>query len=158
MQEPLRGNRGVLEEGEVRIGLLLVHGVLDRHPEEALRGEGRGARLPVLRQPRQDHPTDQAEVEEMVKVSLELTSSLYGALYASVFAAAGYLKSRRREEFSPTKFLESVLLGALIGAMAGGMGLDIRDLGIEDLLLVGGATTLTRDLLRAALRSSGGGR
>ncbi len=89
---------------------------------------------------------------------MELTSSLYGALYASVFAAAGYLKSRRREEFSPTKFLGSVLLGALIGAIAGGMGIDLRDLGIEDLLLVGGATTLTRDLLRAALRSSGGGR
>jgi hypothetical protein len=112
----------------------------------------------VLRQPRQDHPAHQAEVEEMVTVSLELTSSLYGALYASVFAGAGYLKSRRREEFSPTKFLGSVLLGALIGAIAGGMGIDLRDLGIEDLLLVGGATTLTRDLLRAALRSSGGER
>ncbi len=94
----------------------------------------------------------------MVTVSLELASSLYGALYASVFAGAGYLKSRRREEFSLTKFLQSVLLGALIGAVAGGMGLDVRDLGVEDLLLVGGATTLTRDLLRAVLQSLGGER
>jgi hypothetical protein len=38
------------------------------------------------------------------------------------------------------------------------MGLDLRDLGIEDLLLVGGATTLTRDLLRAFLQSLGGER
>jgi len=94
----------------------------------------------------------------MVTVSLELSSSLYGALYASVFAGAGYLKSRRREVFSLTKFLQSVLIGALIGAIAGGMGLDLRDLGIEDLLLVGGATTLTRDLLRAFLQSLGGER
>jgi len=73
----------------------------------------------------------------MVTVSLELSSALYGALYASVFAGAGYLKSRRREGFAPAKFLRTVLLGALIGAIAGGMGLDLRDLGIEDLLLVG---------------------
>jgi hypothetical protein len=112
----------------------------------------------LLRKPRQDDPAHETEVEEMVTVSLELSSALYGALYASVFAGAGYLKSRRREDFSPAKFLRTVLLGALIGAIAGGMGLDLRDIGIEDLLLVGGATTLTRDLLRAFLQSLGGER
>ncbi len=94
----------------------------------------------------------------MVEVSLGLYSSLYGAIYASVFAGAGYLKSMKKEDFSLGKFLHSVLLGALIGAMAGGMGFDLRDLGVEDLLLVGGATTLTRDLLRALLQNLGGGR
>ncbi|MDJ0274264.1 MAG: hypothetical protein QXO17_03085 [Nitrososphaerota archaeon] len=94
----------------------------------------------------------------MVTVSLELASSLYGALYASVFAGAGYLKSRKREEFSLRKFLETVLLGALIGAMAGGAGLDVKDMDLLDLFAVGGASTLTRDLLKSVLASAGGRR
>lgn len=109
----------------------------------------------MLRQQGKDDSQDQAGVEEVVSVSLELTSSLYGALYASVFAGAGYLKSRRREEFSLTRFLQTVLIGALIGAVAGGAGLDVRDLDLLDLLTVGGATTLTRDLLKSLLAGGG---
>ncbi|MEN3047943.1 MAG: hypothetical protein ABDH63_04080 [Candidatus Caldarchaeales archaeon] len=90
------------------------------------------------------------------EVQLGLSSALLGALYGAVFAGAGYLKSRRREEFSPRKFLRTVALGALVGLISAHLGLELDDLRLEQMLLTGGTVTLLNDLLGALVASRRG--
>ncbi|MCS7127347.1 MAG: hypothetical protein NZ953_03005 [Thaumarchaeota archaeon] len=90
------------------------------------------------------------------EVQLSLSSALFGALYGAVFAGAGYLKSRRREEFSPEKFLRTVALGALVGLTSAHLGLELDDVRLDQMLLTGGTVTLLNDLLSAMLASRRG--
>ncbi|MCS7117242.1 MAG: hypothetical protein NZ957_00425 [Thaumarchaeota archaeon] len=83
------------------------------------------------------------------EVELNLSAALLGALYGAVFAGAGYLKSRKFEDFSLRKFLKTVAIGALVGLVAPRLGLELNDLRLDELMLTGGLVTLLNDLLGA---------
>ena len=88
-----------------------------------------------------------------------LHNALIGALGGASFALSGYLKSekgrfKKIEEFDSTKFLKTMMLGAIIGAVSGGTGLEYQTT-VDYLVsmgIYGGLTGIIENIAKAISR------
>ncbi|MEM4306642.1 MAG: hypothetical protein QXD61_11810 [Candidatus Caldarchaeum sp.] len=91
-------------------------------------------------------------------LEIELSFLLYGAFVGLVYAGLGYLKNRGREEFAALKFGRTVALGAVVGAAATALGVDVSILDFESLTTVAGFIYILQTLLQAFLARKEGGK
>ena len=75
---------------------------------------------------------------------------LIGIISGIIIAASGYLKSRTYEEFDVEKFMQTVMVGAIVGFIMGALGWEFQK--AEQFALDMGLIQLVENLKKAAIR------
>ena len=74
-------------------------------------------------------------------------------LAAIIFAASGYLKSVGTENFEPTKFTATVLVGIVVGAVMYASGSPVTEANVAtQLAMYAGVIAVVENVLKAILR------
>jgi hypothetical protein len=74
-----------------------------------------------------------------------------GAASGVVVAALGYAKAHTTEDFDPAKFIQTVVVGAVVGGIAGEAGMSYEQ--AQDWASTMGVVTLTEYIKKAVWRA-----
>jgi len=78
---------------------------------------------------------------------------LIAMVAAAVFAVSGYLKSVKTEDFEIRKFVPTIAVGAILGAITYAIGSPVTELGVmEQVAAYIGMIVLLENVLKALLR------
>lgn len=78
---------------------------------------------------------------------------LIAVLAAVIFAASGYLKSVGTENFEATKFVATIVVGAIVGAVMYAGGGSITELSVtEQVAAYAGIVVVVENVIKAILR------
>ena len=86
----------------------------------------------------------------MVELSISLNLVAYGAAVGAIYATLGWLKSKK--PFIPSKFGKTVLLGAIVGALAPFAGIEVNEATMESYASITGLTVIIQSILQGLAR------